>query len=159
MRLLSTARCNFDQIRRRSLPGFFTFHSSSPKTLMQVESVTRWAFWYWYNPDNAMGRPSVQKWNQWSLAVFNHQDSLMARSEYRSGLCYRDDTRSNTSTQQKFSLFKNRVLPETELTTKALGWNMFYSTKSILRQILWYSISDISNALIITPHKWRRFQK
>ncbi|KMI49943.1 hypothetical protein SM94_05134 [Klebsiella pneumoniae] len=30
----------------------------------------------------------------------------MARSEYRSGLCYREDTRSNTSTQQKFSLFK-----------------------------------------------------
>ena len=31
--LLSTARCNFRQIRRRSLPCFLTFHSPSPKDL------------------------------------------------------------------------------------------------------------------------------
>ena len=38
--LLSTARCNFRQIRRRSLPCFLTFHSPSPKTFSPVESIT-----------------------------------------------------------------------------------------------------------------------
>ncbi|VGF07219.1 Uncharacterised protein [Klebsiella quasipneumoniae] len=41
--LLSTARCNFRQIRRRSLPCFLTFHSPSPKTFSPVESITRCA--------------------------------------------------------------------------------------------------------------------
>ena len=33
-------RCNFRQIRRRSLPCFLTFHSPSPKTFSPVESIT-----------------------------------------------------------------------------------------------------------------------
>lgn len=41
--LLSTTRCSFRQIRRRSLPFFLTFRSPSPKTFSPVGSITRCA--------------------------------------------------------------------------------------------------------------------